>query len=229
MTDEEEFFAWLDGELDGAAAARVEARVAADPGLAAEARAHRALGEQLRGAFDPLMAAPVPDRIGAAPIDFSAARQRREARPISRATQWMAMAATLAIGIVTGTILAPESSGPVTRENGALVASAELEDALYTRLASAPVGDGVRIGLTFRDAAGDLCRSFEDQATSGLACRAGGDWRIRGMFHQAREGGGNYRMAVGGDPRLAALIEETIAGEPLDASAERAAKERGWR
>jgi hypothetical protein len=183
----------------------------------------------LRGAFDPLMTAPLPDRIGAAPVDFSAARERRAARPISRTTQWAAMAATLAIGIVTGTMVAPNSSGPVARENGALVASAELEDALYTRLASAPAGDGVRIGLTFRDAAGDLCRSFEDQGTSGLACRAGGDWKIRGMFQQAAERGGDYRMAAGGDPRLAALVEETIAGEPLDASAERAAKEHGWR
>ena len=46
MTDEEEFFAWLDGELDGAAAAKVAARVAADPALAEEARLHRALGQR---------------------------------------------------------------------------------------------------------------------------------------------------------------------------------------
>ena len=44
MTDEEEFFAWLDGELDGAAAARIEARVAADPMLAEQARAQGAIG-----------------------------------------------------------------------------------------------------------------------------------------------------------------------------------------
>ena len=36
-------------------------------------------------------------------------------------------------------------------------------------------------------------------------------------------------MAAGEDPRLAALIDERIAGEPFDAPAERAAKEKGWR
>lgn len=229
MTDQEEFFAWLDGELHGEAAARVEARVAADPSLAKKARAHRALAGQLRGAFDPVMDAAVPDRIGAAPVDFAAARERRAARPFTRTTQWAAMAATLAIGIVTGTMLSPGSSGPVMRENGALVASASLEDALYTRLASAPSGEGVRIGLTFRDEAGSLCRSFEDQGTSGLACRADGDWKIRGLFQSESGGQGDYRMAAGNDPRLAALIEQSIAGEPLDADAERKAQKMGWR
>ena len=41
--------------------------------------------------------------------------------------------------------------------------------------------------------------------------------------------GGDYRMAAGGDPRLAALIDETISGEPLDADGERAAQAKGWR
>ena len=229
MTEEEEFFAWLDGELDAETAARVEARVASDPALAEQARAHRALAGQLRDAFDPLMTAAVPDRIGEAPVDFAAARERRAARPITRTTQWAAMAATLAIGIVTGSMLSPGSSGPVVRENGALVAAASLEDALYTRLASAPAGEGARIGLTFRDAKGALCRSFEDEGTSGLACRADGDWKIRGLFQQESAQQGEYRMASGVDPRLAELIEESIAGEPYDAAAERKAMESGWR
>jgi hypothetical protein len=36
-------------------------------------------------------------------------------------------------------------------------------------------------------------------------------------------------MAAGDDPRLASLIDESIAGEPFDASAEKAALQRGWR
>jgi hypothetical protein len=36
-------------------------------------------------------------------------------------------------------------------------------------------------------------------------------------------------MAGGMDPNLAALVDSTIAGEPLDAAAERAAKKEGWR
>lgn len=229
MSDEEEFFAWLDGELRGDAAARVEARVAADPALAAQARAHRALAGRLRGAFDPVLAAPVPDRVGAPPVDFAVVRDRRASRPVSRMTRWAAIAATLALGIVTGTMLATGSSSPIVRENGVLVAAASLEDALDTRLASAPASDGVRIGLTFRDADGQLCRSFENGDGSGLACRADGDWQIRGLFKQDEASPGDYRMASGPDPRLAELIDATIAGEPFDAEAERAAKEGGWR
>lgn len=229
MTDEEEFFAWLDGELDAGAAARVEARVAADPELADQARAHRALTQQMRGAFDPVMAAPVPDRIGAPPVDFTAARERRAARPVSRTTQWAAMAATLALGIGLGNVVGGGGqTSPVTVEEGRLVAAADLEEALYARLASTPAGDGVRIELTFRDKAGSVCRSFTDQGTSGLACREGGDWRIHGLFKGAGDAG-DYRMAAGGDARLAALIDETIAGDPFDAAAERAALEKGWR
>jgi hypothetical protein len=229
MTEEEEFFAWLDGELDSAAAAKVEARLAADSALAAEARAHRALGDRLRGAFEPLMTAPVPDRIAAPPVDFAAARERRAARPIPRATQWAAMAATLAIGIVTGTMIASGPSAPVALEGGALVASGEIEQALDTRLASAPASDGARIGLTFRDRSGAICRSFEDEKVSGLACRADGDWKVRGLFQRSGEASGDYRMAAGGDPRLAPLVDESIAGDPLDAAAEQAAQRGGWR
>jgi hypothetical protein len=36
-------------------------------------------------------------------------------------------------------------------------------------------------------------------------------------------------MAAGVDPNLAALIDATIAGEPLDAAGERAAQQQGWR
>ena len=229
MSDEEEFFAWLDGELDGDAAARVEARVAADPALAEQARAHRALAGRLRGAFDPVMSAAVPDRIGSGPVDFAEAREKRTVRPISHATRWAAIAATLVVGIVTGTMLSTGSTAPVVRENGTLVAAAELEDALDTRLASAPESEGVRIGLTFRDSEGALCRSFESDDRSGLACRADGDWRIRGLFDQNDGPAGDYRMASGADPGLAELIEATIAGEPFDADAERAARESGWR
>jgi len=36
-------------------------------------------------------------------------------------------------------------------------------------------------------------------------------------------------MAAGMDPNLAALVDSTIAGEPLDATAEKAARDKGWR
>ena len=222
MISDERFFAWLDGELDPAEAAVVDRLVAADPEMQRRAEEHRALAARVRGAFDPIAQAPVPDRLrGGEAVNL--AQRRVAARPISRPMQWMAMAATLAIGVVAGTMIDSGGSGPVGREAGQLVAAGELEQALYARLASAPADEGARIGLTFRDGAGQLCRSFTDAGTSGLACHHRGDWRIHGLFQAGEGQQGEYRMAAGPDPRLAEMIEATIAGEPLDAAAEREA------
>ena len=228
MISDERFFAWLDGELEPGEAAEVAALVAADPELQRKAEAHRSLGARLGAAFDPIAAAPLPDRLTEAMrapeaevIDLAARREAR--RPIPVRLQWAAMAATLAIGIVAGSMIGSSPSGPIGREDGRLVASGDLEAALYTRLASAPAEDGARIGLTFRDAAGDLCRSFTDDGVAGLACHQGGDWRIRGLFQEGEGQGSDFRMAAGQDPRFAELVEATMAGEPLDAAGERKA------
>jgi hypothetical protein len=87
----------------------------------------------------------------------------------------------------------------------------------------------VRIGLTFRDQSGAICRTFTGEQSSGLTCRDGSDWRLRGLFAAPEGQAGDYRMAAGTDPNLAALIDSTIAGEPFDAAQEQAAKARGWR
>ena len=118
---------------------------------------------------------------------------------------------------------------PVTVEGERLIAAAALDQALDTRLASVPAGNGTRIGLTFRNSAGRICRSFTDAAASGLACHEGGQWRLRGLFPAAEGQAGDYRMAAGEDPRLTALIDETIAGEPFDAAQEKAALAADWR
>ena len=220
MISDERFFAWLDGELDPAEAAAIDELVAADRELQQRADAHRALGRRLGAAFDALAEAPIPAALrGADVVSFPA----RTAPPISRGMQWAAMAATLAIGVVAGTMINNGASGPVGREGGQLVASGELEQALYTRLASVPADQGPRIGLTFRDASGDLCRSFTDQGVAGMACHQEGDWRIRGLFQASEGDQGEFRMAAGPDPRLAGMIDSVMAGEPLDAAGERKA------
>jgi hypothetical protein len=226
MISDETFFAWLDGELEPAKAAAIDDIVARDPALQRRAEQHRVLQARLVAAFDPIAEAAVPDRLVAAAtlreaeiVDFSAVRNRRRSTfPVW--TQWAAMAATLAIGMVTGSMLGTSDESPIARENGQLVASGELEDGLYTRLASAPADSGPRIGLTFRDAAGDICRSFTDDGAAGLACHRQGEWRIRGLFQAGEGQSTEFRMAAGPDPRLAELIDSSIAGEPLDAAAE---------
>lgn len=233
MSNEDEFFAWLDGELDGEAAQRVAAEVAADPELQRLADQHRALGARLHGAFDPIAAAPVPEALNVAArpsaevIDLAPMRERRRALPAWQ--QAAAMAATLVLGLFVGNSLTRAPSAPVAVEGGQLVASADLGHALDVRLASAPADEGARIGLTFRDGSGAICRTFTDEGASGLACREGEDWRIRGLFQAGEGQGGDYRMAAGPDPQLAAMVDETMSGEPFDAAQEKTAKARGWR
>ena len=49
------------------------------------------------------------------------------------------------------------------------------------------------------------------------------------MIQGANAGRGDFRMAAGADPGLAAMIDSQIAGEPFDAEAERKALDGGWR
>jgi hypothetical protein len=231
MNNDEKFFAWLDGELGPADAAEMEARVAGDPELKRLADQHRALGAQLRSAFDPVADAPVPETLQAAlqprgqVIDFAAAKR---ARSMPAVAQWTAMAATLAVGIFIGTRVPQESGAPVQAQAGKLYAAASLNQALDTELASAPAGD-VRIGITYRDNAGEICRTFTAPAGSGLACRNGSRWQMKGLFAAPEGQGGDYRMAAGMDPNLAALVDSTIAGAAFDEAQEKAAKDKGWK
>lgn len=233
MTEEEEFFAWLDGELEGDQAARVEARVAASPELAARAEAHRRLAGGLRDAFEPVLhSALEPPRFQAGEvIDFGArAAPREERRSQFGLPQWAAMAATLALGLLVGNFVGSERrDAPVALDHGQLVAAAALSHSLDTALASSPDNDGARIGLTFRSTKGNVCRSFQDGPASGLACREGGRWRVEGLFQGGEGQSSDYRMAAGEDPRLAQLIDQTIAGEPFNAAQERAARQQEWR
>lgn len=227
MTDEK-FFAWLDGELPPAEAAIVAAQIAADPALAAKADQHRAFAGRLKAAFDPVMTTAAPDLPNATVIDFDTARQRRRAWLPVRA-QWTALAATLAVGLLTTSLFLERGAQPLNDQP--VMAKGALGAALDTQLASAQTaGFPVRIGLTFRGKQGALCRSFTEPGSSGLACREQGGWRVRGLFATDRspDAGSDYRMAAGPDPRLVALIDETITGEPLDAGAEAAARARRW-
>lgn len=237
MTEDEKFFAWLDGELGDAEAAEMEARVAADPKLARLAEQHRALGARLHGAFDIVTDAPAPARLlaevrktDAEIVNLGPARQSRDARRNrARLPQWAAIAATLAAGIVVGTVVSPRGGGSVEIEGGKIYAVAAIGKALDTELSSAPSNGDVRIGLTFRDRNGAICRSFTRTGASGLACRDGDRWQVRGLFAAPEGQASDYRMAAGMDPNLAALVDSTMAGAPFGAAEEGTAKQHGWR
>lgn len=230
MTDEE-FFAWLDGELEGAEADRVAAAVAADPALQARADAHRAMTDGLRSAFQ-----PVADS-ASAPPSFGAGSESKSPRKAANENdrwhfgfpQWGAMAASLVLGLLIAPAVLNRPSGPVATDGAKLTASGDLDRALDTQLASAEDGQQIRIGLTFRDKSGEVCRTFSGKLGTGLACRDGEEWRLLSIFGPASGASTDYRMAAGDDPRMSEYVDRLIAGEPLDAAGEKAAMDAGWR
>ncbi|MDE2356043.1 MAG: anti-sigma factor [Alphaproteobacteria bacterium] len=238
--DDETLMAYLDGELSPARRAEVEDAVQADPALSALLERHRALGQNMALAFADVLDEPVPDALtraargpAAAPVvDLAAVRQAREARRAvwrrPEALGWLA-ASLLAVLIAGQTVLTPPS--PLTTRHGRLEAHGALAQALSSELASAGPGRSqVRIILTFRNAAGQVCRSFASSALSGVACYDGKAWVVQGVFGgQDGAASGGYRLASGGDPRVMDLVGGLMVGEAFDATAERAARASGWR
>jgi hypothetical protein len=154
-------------------------------------------------------------------IDLGA---RRNARWSVR--EWGAMAASLAAGwvIAAGLFM---SNAPSLRVNSeGVVASGVLARALDNQLAADGAG-AVRVGLSFRAQDGEYCRTFSlpENDVGGLACREADDWRV--LVTAREEGGGEVRMASA--PIVMDVVDQIIAGETLDAAAEREARDRGWR
>ena len=233
--DEGMLMAWIDGELDGKVAAEVAAAVAGDPVLAAQVAAQRALAARLNAGFAPILDEPVPGAILATTkppvadiIDFSASRAKRDVAVSlanRRPVQWMALAATLVIGVVIGRGTGLGVPPTIVEQGGVLVASGQLAEALNVQLASEP-GDGpTRVMLSFKAQNGRYCRSWALAEQTGVACRTGDNWRIAAIVGATPQA--SYRMA-GGNSALMASIDSMIAGEPLDADQERAVKARGW-
>jgi anti-sigma factor RsiW len=223
----EELAAFADGELEPARQAEVAAAVAADPALAAQLEAHRALRERLGAHFAPVLEAPVPDRLTALlrpeppVIDFGAARDKRErARSLPRWT-WFAgpaLAASLALAVFM----------PRGGDDG--YASGELAAALDGQLVAAQSADApTRILLSFRDEEGAYCRAFAGAAQSGIACRDEAGWRLRHEGEGIAGQDGDYRMAGATAGAVLERAQAMAAGPALDAAQEQAAKARGWR
>lgn len=230
MTEDPDFYAWLDGELPEPKAGAMAARVAADPELAAFAEQHRALAGRLSDAFAPLLVAPAPERLRQAAepqtaeiVDLAEVRKRRREWSVAG----LAAAASLALGLTIGVAM-PRDVGAYRVYKGQLAAGGPLDRALDRQLAAAGEQDGIRLGLSFKDKDDRYCRSFTADTQSGLACRDREDWVIEGLVRSGQSQG-DYRMAAGQDPALAAIIDSRLAGEPLEAGAEAQAVERQWR
>ena len=237
ITDQE-LQAYVDGELAPDDAARVEAAMAGDVLLAARVEREKRLRDTLRRAYAPVLGEPVPARLHAV-LDAPAARanagvtdiaDRRRPRPRWRAPV-LAIAASIAAIAMALWLRAP--GGDVASRGADLVARGELERGLDRALASVPDAEAnVRIGLTFRDASGRVCRTFATRATSmaGLACRDGQDWSLQVLSRvDAGEAGALRQASSGMTPEIQAAVDARMQGEAFDAEQERDALARGWR
>ena len=228
--DEAKLIAWIDGELDDVTRRRVDRAVADDPALAKRLEMHRRLRERVSAHYAPIAGQPVPSAMEV--------RLRETAKvapmPQRSASSWRhwgiggAIAASLLLGVAVGQ-WTKATDGPVLMREGAMFAGGDLKSALDTQLASAQEGASIRIGLSFRRKQGAAwCRSFDGDAMAGVACREGEGWRIE----QLLPGDGErtaYRQAASTDPRIMATVADLMAGDPVDARDEAAAKASGWR
>lgn len=244
---DETLMAYADGELEPAARAEVESAMRGDPEVAARVARHQALRTDVFAAFAPVLDEPVPARLSAAATpakvaDLDAARAARQA-PAAVApargwswAQWGGMAASLAIGVLAGSLLlggggsAGQPQSAIAAVDGALVARGALADALSSQLASGAAGGaGVKIGVSFAAKDGTLCRSFTIGAAAGLACRQGGQWTLPVMAEAPQGAAGEYRQAGSATPAAVLdAIDARISGPALDAEGERAARQGGW-
>lgn len=249
---DETLMAYVDGELDAAARAALEAALAVDPALATRLARQQALVGQLRAAFDSVLEEPLPPRLLAVARttgNAAAAEQPRLADFRTRSSggvmsprhwswpQWGALAASLIVGVLAGYVLPRHAPAGLVAENGRLIAHGALANALSEQLASEPPDQTapLRVGLSFRAKAGDYCRTFTLAGTgepplAGLACKEGPDWRIRILAQAETAANVDYRMAASTLPQsVLRMVDDSIAGSPLDATAERAARDDGWR
>jgi hypothetical protein len=234
---DEELMAYADGELDAAQREQIERAMQDDPAVAAAVARHQSLRGDVFAAFAGVLDEPVPSRLQpepAVPDELAAARARREARRHWGLPHWAAMAASLAVGVFAGLLGTRQAPSPndallTADASGRLIARGVLAEALSRQLASEPSTAAVQPGISFIAKDGNYCRSFTAQASAGLACRSGESWVVPLLQETEAAPQGAVRQAAAPlPPAILDAIDQRISGEALDATAERAARERGW-
>jgi hypothetical protein len=221
--------AFIDGELEPKEMEHIAALLATRPDLDAWVRRQEALRVGMKNAFSDLLSTPPPERLvqaaRTAPLSW-----RWRIKRFATMRVLAPAGAMLALGLVIGVALQPPSE--IVTRGGQVMAEGALANALNDRLTSdGYAGAGQRIGISFRNRDGRDCRTFEAGTQSGLACHGDKGWAIALLTARPNaESSGAYRMAGSEMPdAIRAAVTASIAGEPFDAAAERAARDRGWK
>jgi hypothetical protein len=246
--DDDTLQAYVDGELDAAGVARIDAALAHDDVLARRVRHARTLRERVQAAFDPILDEPIPEHLAAllqpnSPFaattvtPLAAPKHRRASGAAHRtARRWFVPSAALAASAAMLAFgLWWHSGNDLVRvRSGQSFAAGDLSAALDRALASEPrPGSAVVIGLSFRTADGHVCRTFvhrPEPAIAGLACHGAGGWSLPVLSTAAEPGGGELRQAASAmPPEVQAAVDARLHGDVFDAQQERAARDAGWR
>jgi hypothetical protein len=235
--------AYVDGELDEQSRGEVEAAMRENPDIASRVALQQTLRERVHLAFASVADEKVPDRLIAAARGSSTSSRQGNVVPLRRKSarqwswpEWTSIAASLGAGAILSFLFLRHSPvEPITARNGQLFANAALAQALSNQLASTQGSARVRIGVSFRDKSGDYCRTFalsDASALAGLACHDGDGWRLETLARTpsgANASAAQYRQAASPIPKsILDSVADRIAGDPLDAQGEAAAKGKGW-
>jgi hypothetical protein len=246
--DDDILQAYVDGELDAASAARIEAALAHDAALARRVQQARDVRAQLRAAFDPVLDEPVPARLSVllqprsaqaaipaaprvVPMGGHGATRRRVTR------RWFVPSAALAasVALLAVALWWWQPGGDLVRmQGGQSFAAGALTRALDETLASEPKANApVAIGLSFRSSDGRICRTFvlrSPPARAGLACHESAGWALPVLTAATLPEGGELRQAASAlPPAVQAAVDARLRGNVFDAQQERAARDAGWR
>ena len=243
--DDDTLMAYADGELDPAQRAAIARAIQDDPAVAAAVARHQALRQDVFAAFAPTLDEPVPERLqppaarvhdlGAVRAARAATQEQWEQRQVQHRRpawpQWGALAASLVVGVLAGSLGSGwfgSGTELVRGPAGELSAGGRLAQALDRQLAQEGGSGDVRVGLSFVARDGNYCRSFQLGGSAGLACREGGNWRVPVLADSPAQAGAYRQAAAPLPPAVLDAVDARIAGATLDAAAERAARERGW-
>lgn len=247
--DDDTLQAYVDGELDAAAAAGIDAALAEDALLARRVQQARAVRAQLKAAFDPVLDEPIPAhlsallqpasaRVPAAPLSAQthSARRRSGGRRHRAWRRWLVPGAAVAASIAVLAVALWWNQGAdlVRMHDGRQFAAGPLTRALDQNLASEPDAQApIAIGLSFRSVDGHICRTFVERtrpALAGLACHEAAGWSLPVLGAAEKPAGGEWRQAASAlPPAVQAAVDARIKGEAFDAQQERAARDAGWR
>jgi hypothetical protein len=247
---DEDLMAYADDELEGDRRRALDAAMVKDASLRDRVATYRAQRRQLVSAYAEVLDDRVPDRLTAllgsqpltvetphapaAVVDLASKRaQRAQRKAMPSWAQWGGMAASLLVGVLLGMKLVPGAGNGawLAEQGGQVVVSGALANALDSRLASeAQAGGPITVQLTFVDKEGQYCRTFTAATIAGLACRDGARWAIQTVTGAEPVPGAAMKQATSSLPRAVLdAVDARMAGDALNATQEREARDRAWR